>query len=82
LIKTISCDNGKEFALHQQVNKELVSKSYFAHPDHSWERGTNENTNGLIWQYFPKRKDLSGVTDVEIQTAMDKINNRPRKCLG
>jgi len=82
LVKTITYDNGKEFAFHQQVNQKLGSKSYFAHPYHSWERGTNENTNGLIRQYFPKRKDLSGVTDAEIQTAMDKINNRPRKCLG
>lgn len=49
---------------------------------HSWERGLNENTNGLIRQFFPKGKDLSEVTDKEIQRVMDKLNNRPRKCLG
>ncbi|MDY0190969.1 MAG: IS30 family transposase [Desulfuromonas sp.] len=82
LVKTITYDNGKEFAFHQQVNHELGTKSYFAHPYHSWERGTNENTNGLIRQYYPKGKDLSDITDAEIRAVMDKINNRPRKCLG
>lgn len=82
LVKTITYDNGKEFAFHQQVNQELDSKSYFAHPYHSWERGTNENTNGLIRQYYPKGKDLSDISDAEIRIVMDKINNRPRKCLG
>ena len=82
LVKTITYDNGKEFASHQQINQELRIKSYFAHPYHSWERGTNENTNGLIRQYVPKGKDISDITDADIQTIMDKINNRPRKCLG
>ncbi len=82
LVKTITYDNGKEFAFHQQVNQELDTKSYFAHPYHSWERGTNENTNGLIRQYYPKGKNLSDITDAEIKAVMDKINNRPRKCLG
>jgi len=82
LVKTITYDNGKEFAFHQKVNQELDTKSYFAHPYHSWERGTNENTNGLIRQYFPKGKDLSEISDAEIKAVMDKINNRPRKCLG
>ena len=81
-VKTLTYDNGKEFALHQEIDKELQSNGYFAHPYHSWERGLNENTNGLIRQFFPKGKDLSEVTDEEIQRVMDKLNNRPRKCLG
>lgn len=81
-VKTLTYDNGKEFALHQEIDKELQSNGYFAHPYHSWERGLNENTNGLIRQFFPKGKDLSDVTDEEIQRVMDKLNNRPRKCLG
>ena len=81
-VKTLTYDNGKEFASHQQIDKELKSNGYFAHPYHSWERGLNENTNGLIRQFFPKGKDLVDVTDAQIQKVMDKLNNRPRKCLG
>jgi IS30 family transposase len=81
-VETLTYDNGKEFALHQQIDKELKSNGYFAHPYHSWERGLNENTNGLIRQFFPKGKDLVEVTDAQIQKVMDKLNNRPRKCLG
>jgi len=81
-VHTLTYDNGKEFALHQDIDKELQSDGYFAHPYHSWERGLNENTNGLIRQFFPKGKDLSEVTDKDIQRVMDKLNNRPRKCLG
>ena len=81
-VKTLTYDNGKEFALHKDIDKELQSNGYFAHPYHSWERGLNENTNGLIRQFFPKGKDLSEVTAEEIQRVMDKLNNRPRKCLG
>ncbi|MDD2557237.1 MAG: IS30 family transposase [Desulfuromonadaceae bacterium] len=81
-VETLTYDNGKEFALHQDIDKELQSNGYFAHPYHSWERGLNENTNGLIRQFFPKGKVLTEVTDEEIQGVMDKINNRSRKCLG
>lgn len=81
-VHTLTYDNGKEFALHQDIDKELQSCGYFAHPYHSWERGLNENTNGLIRQFLPKGKDLSEVTDKDIQRVMDKLNNRPRKCLG
>lgn len=81
-VQTLTYDNGKEFAYHQDIDKELQSNGYFAHPYHSWERGLNENTNGLIRQFFPKGKDLSEVDDEEIQRVMDKLNNRPRKCLG
>jgi IS30 family transposase len=81
-VQTLTYDNGKEFALHQEISKELNANGYFAHPYHSWERGLNENTNGLIRQYFPKGMDLSEVTDTEVQAVMEKLNNRPRKCLG
>ena len=81
-VHTLTYDNGKEFAYHQDIDQELQSNGYFAHPYHSWERGLNENTNGLIRQFFPKGKDLIGVTDKDIQIVMNKLNNRPRKCLG
>jgi len=60
----------------------LEARIYFAHPYASWERGLNENTNGLIRQYFPKDRDLTTVTKFEIEYAMDKLNHRPRKSLG
>jgi len=82
LVQTLTYDNGREFAFHQEIDKELATNGYFAHPYHSWERGLNENTNGLIRQFFPKGKDLSTVTTEEVQKVMDKLNNRPRKCLG
>lgn len=82
LVQTLTYDNGREFAFHQEIDKELGTNGYFAHPYHSWERGLNENTNGLIRQFFPKGKDLSTVTVEEVQKVMDKLNNRPRKCLG
>ena len=63
-------------------SKILQTTSYFAHPYHSWERGLNENTNGLIRQYFPKRTDFSKITDAQIHEVQEKINNRLRKCLG
>ncbi len=81
-VQTLTYDNGKEFSQHQEISKELHCSGYFAHPYHSWERGLNENTNGLIRQFFPKGKDLSEVTDAEVQEVMNKLNNRPRKCLG
>ena len=79
---TLTYDNGKEFADHQRVSDELGAKGFFAHPYHSWERGLNENTNGLIRQYLPKGKSLDDLTDKEVADIMDKLNNRPRKCLG
>jgi IS30 family transposase len=60
----------------------LATRFYFAHPYASWERGLNENTNGLIRQYFPKGRNFTTITEQEIQHAMNKLNNRPRKCLG
>jgi len=81
-VHTLTSDNGKEFAQHDTIAKALRAEYYFAHPYASWERGLNENTNGLIRQYFPKNCDFTQITDEQIQTAMEKLNNRPRKCLG
>jgi len=81
-VHTLTSDNGKEFAQHKEIAKALNADFYFAHPYASWERGANENMNGLVRQYFPKKCDLRLVTDEAIQMAMDRLNNRPRKCLG
>lgn len=67
IIHTITADNGKEFAQHAKINKELDVGFYFVKPYHSWERGANENTNGLIRQYFPKGTDFSEITDEQVQ---------------
>ncbi|NIP25341.1 MAG: IS30 family transposase [Phycisphaerae bacterium] len=81
-VHTLTSDNGKEFADHKTIANKLNAKFYFAHPYASWERGLNENTNGLIRQYFPKKRDFRTITQKEINRVMDKLNNRPRKCLG
>ena len=81
-VKTLTADNGKEFAFHERIAKALNAKFYFAHPYSSWERGLNENTNGLIRQYLPKKTDFKKVTQKQIDNVMEKLNNRPRKCLG
>jgi len=81
-VHTITYDNGREFADHEGMASDLEASIYFAHPYASWERGLNENTNGLIRQYFPKDRDLTTVTRYEIEQAMDKLNHRPRKSLG
>ena len=79
---TITADNGKEFADHERIAKVLNADLYFAHPYSSWERGTNENMNGLIRQYFPKKRSFVTITQQEIEFVMERLNNRPRKCLG
>jgi IS30 family transposase len=79
--KTITSDNGKEFAAHQMISKELLIDFFFAHPYAAWERGTNENANGLVRQYLPKDRDLSTVSAQEEIMIMDRLNLRPRKCL-
>jgi len=79
---TLTYDNGKEFAHHLEISDSLNAKGYFAHPYHSWERGLNENTNGLIRQYLPKGSSFDELTNKDIQNIMNKLNNRPRKCLG
>ena len=82
LFKTCTFDNGREFAYHETIAETLEGDIYFAHPYSSWERGTNENTNGLIRQYFPRDRDFTTITDEQIMEVQNKINNRPRKCLG
>jgi len=81
-VLTLTYDNGREFAYHEEIARELTAEGFFAHPYHSWERGLNENTNGLIRQYIPKRKDIDDLSDEEVTKIIEKINNRPRKCLG
>ena len=82
LVKTITYDNGKEFAEHKFVDTSLNSISYFADPFASWQRGSNENYNGLLRQYIPKKRRLSTVTDEELKMIEDRLNHRPRKRLG
>lgn len=81
-IHTITFDNGKEFSEHKGISQDLGASIYFAHPYSSWERGLNENTNGLIRQYFPKKTDLSRVTREEADYVMNRLNFRPRKKLA
>lgn len=78
---TLTLDKGLEFAGHQKINQALGGATYFARPYHSWERGLNENTNGLVRQYIPKKRRLEEVDDDEIQAIADELNHRPRKCL-
>jgi IS30 family transposase len=80
-VKTITFDNGKEFAFHEELAKQLRCETYFAKPYHSWERGQNENANGLLRQYFPKTMELVEVTGQQVFDAVHKLNSRPRKCL-
>ena len=81
-VYTVTYDNGMEFAAHQGIAADLNARCYFAAPYHSWERGLNEHTNGLIRQYLPKSMDFKDVTDDEIQAIEDRLNHRPRKILG
>lgn len=81
-VLTITSDNGIEFTRHQTIAATLEADFFFADPYSSWQRGTNENTNGLVRQYFPKRTDFSTVTDEAIRDVADRLNNRPRKVLN
>ena len=81
-LHTITFDNGKEFAYHEKIKEKLQVDTYFAHPYSSWERGLNENHNGLIRQYLPKGEPLDKVTDFQVIEIQRKLNNRPRKLLG
>jgi IS30 family transposase len=81
LVKTITADNGREFAGHQEVSKALKAGFYFCHAYHSWERGLNENTNGLIRQYFPKGEIFKDTSQKRLDFVMDRLNTRPRKIL-
>jgi transposase, IS30 family len=80
-VHTLTSDHGKEFADHEQIAQMLKLKFYFAHPYAAWERGTNENTNGLLRQYFPKKSDLQATSNQAVAQAMSKLNFRPRKSL-
>jgi IS30 family transposase len=81
-VKTLTYDNGKEFAAHIQIDQELSSTGYFARPFASWERGSNENFNGLLRQYVPKKRLMNTVDEDEITMIQNRLNNRPRKRLG
>jgi IS30 family transposase len=81
-VHTITADNGKEFAGHQKVALRLGAGFYFATPYHAWERGLNENTNGLVRQYFPKGTSLANVSHRDVRRVQDKLNARPRKTLN
>ena len=80
--RTQTFDNGREFAGHQRIARLLDMAVYFAHPYSSWERGTNENTNGLLRQYVPKTSDLTELTTWRLESTIRQLNNRPRKCLN
>ena len=78
-VKTLTFDNGSEFVEHEKIAKSLNAKTFFAHPYSSWERGINENTNGLLRQFFPKKTDFKTVTNQELKNAVNNLNDRPRK---
>ena len=80
-IKTVTIDNGKEFSHHEKFARELNTNVYFAHPYSAWERGLNENTIGLIRQYFPKNRSLENVDPREVEFVQNRLNIRPRKTL-
>lgn len=81
-VLTITADNGKEFAYHEQMTAALVARVYFADPYSSWQRGLNENTNGLLRQYWPKKTDFKKVSAKEVKAVIVQLNNRPRKKLN
>ena len=81
-VLTITSDNGAEFRRHERIARALDADFFFADPYSSWQRGTNENTNGLVRQYFPKKTDFHVLSESDIRHANDRLNNRPRKSLG
>lgn len=81
-VKSITNDNGKEFAMHKETSVKLKAPCYFARPYRSWERGTNENANGLLRQYFPRKTSMKGLTAKQVKQVERQLNNRPRKILG
>jgi len=80
--RTLTVDNGREFSGHEKIARLLGLCVYFAHPYSSWERGTNENTNGLLRQYLPKDQPFSQLTNWQLEGYVNQLNNRPRKCLN
>jgi transposase, IS30 family len=81
-VKTLTFENGKEFIGHAYIDQQLQRTAYFARPFTSWERGSNENLNGMLRQYVPKKRAMSTVSDEEIRMIQNRLNNRPRKRLG
>ena len=81
-VRTITADKGSELAGHREIEREIRAAFYFATPYHAWERGTNENTNGLIRQFAPKRQSLAGLTQRDCTRIAQRLNSRPRKRLG
>jgi IS30 family transposase len=79
---TLTLDNGVEFSDWKRLEEKLGMTVYFAYPYHAWERGTNENTNGLLRQYFPKSYDFNLITPEELTQVVKKLNQRPRKRLS
>jgi IS30 family transposase len=82
LRKTLTLDNGKEFAEHEELEAEAALRIYFAKPYSAWQRGTNENTNGLVRQFFPKGTDLAKISEHQFTKVQQLLNDRPRKRLG
>lgn len=82
LLKTITFDRGKEFSGYKIIEKALKVKTYFCDPYCAWQKGTNENTNGLLREYYPKGMDLSEVDEEDLKETIKEMNNRPRKCIG
>ena len=82
LVKTFTVDRGKEFAGYNEIEKKLNTDIYFVDPYSSWQRDTNENTNGLLREFYPKKFNFSMITQDELDIVVKIINNRPRKCLG
>ncbi len=81
-VKTITCDRGKEFAGWKKIEETLQTNMYFADPYCAWQKGTNENSNGLFREFYPKSMDLSKTTEKEVQKNLELLNNRPRKCIN
>jgi IS30 family transposase len=81
-VHTLTTDNGKEFAQHERIAHSVNAQFFFAHPYCSWERGANENMNGLIRQFFPKKMAFDNITARDVAFAMNSLNHRPRKCLN
>lgn len=81
-VKTITCDRGKEFAGWKKIEDALQTSMYFADPYCAWQKGTNENSNGLFREFYPKSMDLSKTTEKEVQENLELLNNRPRKCIN
>jgi len=81
-VKTLTVDNGKEFACHENIAEDLNLKVFFCDPYSPWQRGLNENQNGLIRQYIPKSTSFENLMSHDITFIADRLNNRPRKTLG